>query len=315
MYTTEKDIESFVKEYLSSKITIESSLRAILNRALEYERKFKKFFYEFTKEEALIMFKEADSISATSLLNSCLILKHASNFLLFTKGKKLTNIYEIITKDDLKLCVNTQKKSSMLITKEQLTEIQNQLLNYTDMAIIELLFRGVGATDWAHELTFLTQKQISKQDMCIYFRNGKKVDIDQRCYTMLIEAAREDELMSYNSSRVSKVGCVGVIYKVRCNVITVNDNIKDQKVKERRFRWMQRRMQIINDFLGLSLTPSSILDSGLLYEIRKGMELNGLTFRKYIATQEACELSQRYGIYSKFYQVTLVDKFKTYFGE
>ena len=127
MYTTEKDIESFVKEYLSSKITIESSLRAILNRAVEYERKFKKFFYEFTKEEVLIMFKEADSISATSLLNSCLILKHASNFLLFTKGKKLTNIYETITKDDLKTVVNIDKKSSMLITKEQLTDIK---INY-----------------------------------------------------------------------------------------------------------------------------------------------------------------------------------------
>lgn len=315
MYTTQKDIESFIKEYLSSKIIIESSLRAILNRALEYERRFNKFFYEFTKEEALIMFKEANSISATSLLNSCLVLKHASNFLLFTKGIKTTSAYENITKDDLKLCVNTQKKNSMLITKEQLIEIQNQLINYTDRAILELLFRGVGAVDWAHELTFLTKKQISKQDMCIYFTSGKKVDIDQCCYTMLTEAAKEDELMSYNSSRVSKVGCVGVIYKVRCNVVTINDDISDQKVKERRFRWMQRRMQIINDFLGLNLTPSSILDSGLLYEIYKGMELNGLPFRKYIATQEACNLSQRYGIYSKFYQVTLVDKFKAYFEE
>lgn len=315
MFTTETQIDEFVKEYLSVKVVVESSLRAILNRAVEYERVFNKPFWEFTKEEALAMFKEAGSISATSLLNSCLVLKHAVNWINYTKGKNATNIYETITKDDLKLCVDIKKKNSMIITREQLVEIENQLLNYTDMAILELLFRGIGVIDWANELTFLNKNQISKVDMCIYFKNGKKVEIDQYCHHILTEAAREDELMSYNSSRVSKVVPEGVIYKIRHNAITVNDDKNDQRVKERRFRWMQRRIQIINDYLGLNLTPSSIIDSGLLYEIRKNMELSALPFRQYIATQEACELSQRYGIYSKFYQVTLVDKFKTYFGE
>lgn len=315
MYTTEKDIESFVKEYLSVRVVVESSLRAILNRAVGYERVFKKPFWEFSKDEVLTMFKEAGSISATSLLNSCLLLKHASNYHFMTKDIKATNIYATITKDDLKTVVNTDKKNKMIITKEQLADIQESLLNYTDIAIVELLFRGVGSSDWAHELTFLEQKQISKTDMCIYFKTGKKVAIDERCYNILMQSAKEDELLSYNSSRASKVVPEGIVYKIRHNAITVNDNAKDEGSKQRRFRWMQRRIQIINDFMGLNLTPTSISDSGLLHEIRKNMKLNDLPFRQYVATPEACELSQRYGIYSKFYQVTLVDKFKAYFEE
>lgn len=313
MFTTEKDIESFIKEYLSARVVIESSLRAILNRAVGYERVFNKPFYEFTKEEALTMFKEAGSISATSLLNNCLVLKHASNYHFMTKGVKATNIYAAITKDDLKTVVNADKKSKMLITKEQLIDIQQNLLNYTDMAIVELLFRGIGSVDWAHELTFLDRKQISRTDMCIYFRNGKKVEIDERCYNILMQSAKEDELMSYNSSRVSKVMPDGIVYKIRHNAITNNDSVKDDGSKQRRFRWMQRRIQIINDFMGLNLTPTSISNSGLLHEIRKNMELNALPFRQYIATQEACELSQRYGIFSKHYAITLVEKYGSFF--
>ena len=306
-------MESFIKEYLSSRIVIETSLRAVLNRALKYERRFNKPFYEFTKDEALTMFKEAGSISATSLLNTCLVLKHATNFLLFTKGINAANIYEAITKDDLRLVVNTDKKSKMIITREQLIEIQDQLVNYTDRAILELLFRGIGATDWAHELTFLDQSQISRNDMCIYFKNGKMIEIDEYCYNLLIEAAKEDEMLSYSTSRVSKVVCQGVIYKVRCNAITNNDDVNDQKSKERRFRWLQRRIQIINDFLDLKITPSSIVDSGLLHEIRRGMALNDLPFRQYVATSEARELGQKFGIFSKFYNVILVEKFKEFF--
>lgn len=313
MYTTETQINEFIKEYLSSRVVIETSLRAILNRALEYERVFQKPFYDFTRDEALTMFREAGSISATSLLNSCLILKHATNFLLFTKGVKTTNVYETITKDDLKLCVDADKKKQMIITREQLIEIEGELINYTDRAILELLFRGVGCTDWANELTFLDQEQISRQDMCIYFKNGKKVEIDEYCYHILMEAAKEDELLSYNSSRVSRVTPEGVIFKVRHNSITVNNDVKDQKSKERRFRWVQRRIEILNSYLGLHLTPSSIVDSGLLYQIQKGIALNDLPFRQYIATSEARELAQQYGIYSKFYQVTLAEKFKEFF--
>ena len=50
MYTTEQEIEDFIKEYQSSRIIIETSVRSVLKRAQVFERKFKKPFYKFTKE-------------------------------------------------------------------------------------------------------------------------------------------------------------------------------------------------------------------------------------------------------------------------
>ena len=313
MYTTEQEIEDFIKEYQSSRIIIETSVRSVLKRAQEFERKFKSPFYNFTKDEALTMFKDAGAVSIVSLQNQNVILKHACNWKKYTNAINVTNIYETIGKNDLKHCVNADKKQKMIITRSQLSDIQSNLLNYTDRCILELLFRGVGVEDWASQLTFLEAKQVSKSDMCVYFNNGKSVEIDENCYNLIAKSAEEDELISYNGLRVSKVVPQGVIYKVRFNAITQNTDIKDQGAKERRFRFLQRRLKIINDYLGLNLTPTSISTSGLLHEIQKGVQLNDLPFRQYAATEEAREIAARFGIYSVHAHVILIEKFREFF--
>ncbi len=313
MYTTEREIEDFIKEYQSSRIIIETSVRSVLKRAQEFERVFKKPFYRFNKDEALQMFRETGAVSIVSLQNQNVILKHACNWKKYTDSINLTNIYEGIGKNDLKNCVNVDKKQKMIITREQLTDIEANLLNYTDRCILELLFRGVGVEDWASKLTFLEIKQVSRRDMCIYFNNGKKVDIDENCYHIITKSAEEDELISYNGLRVSKVVPQGVIYKMRFNAITQNTDINDQGAKERRFRFLQRRLKIINDYLGLSLTPTSISTSGLLHEIQQGVKLNDLPFRQYVATEEAKEIAAKFGIYSVHAHVILIEKFREFF--
>lgn len=313
MYTTEQEIEDFIEEYQSSRVIIETSVRSVLKRAQEFERKFKKPFYKFTKDDALKMFSETGAVSIVSLQNQNVILKHACNWKKYTNAINVTNIYETIGKNDLKHCVDNDKKQKMIITKEQLIDIQSNLLNYTDRCILELLFRGVGVEDWASQLTFLDKKQVSIGDMRIYFNNGKRVEIDERCYDIINKAAEEDELVSYNGLRVSKVVPQGVIYKVRFNAITQNTDINDQGAKERRFRFLQRRLKIINDYLGLNLTPTSISTSGLLHEIQKGVKLNGLPFRQYVVTEEAKEIAARFGIYSVHAHIILIEKFREFF--
>ena len=46
MYTSEKEVEDFLTEYKRSKVIIETTTRAALNRAIEFEEKFEKPFYE-----------------------------------------------------------------------------------------------------------------------------------------------------------------------------------------------------------------------------------------------------------------------------
>ena len=57
MFTKELEVESFLNEYKRSRVIIEATVRASLNRALEFEMKFKKPFYEFTTDEILEVYK------------------------------------------------------------------------------------------------------------------------------------------------------------------------------------------------------------------------------------------------------------------
>ena len=82
MYTTEMEVESFLNEYSRSRVIIEATVRASLNRALGFEKKFQKPFYNFTIDEILEMYKSTHAISDRSLQNTNLILKHAARWMI-----------------------------------------------------------------------------------------------------------------------------------------------------------------------------------------------------------------------------------------
>ena len=111
MYTSEANVEEFLKEYKRSRVIIETSVRAVLNRALEYERIFDKSFYEFTKEEIIKMYAEAHTRSVRSLSNWNLILKHASLWFLDKQLKPLDNQYNYINE--------AEKNAVLEMIKEQ----------------------------------------------------------------------------------------------------------------------------------------------------------------------------------------------------
>ena len=77
--TTELEVESFLSEYSRSRIIIEATVRASLNRALEFEEKFQKPFYNFTVDEILEMYKSMHAISDRSRTVS------TSEWLLFSR--------------------------------------------------------------------------------------------------------------------------------------------------------------------------------------------------------------------------------------
>lgn len=55
MYTTEQEMNNFLDEYKRSRVIIESTVRATLNRALEFEHKFNQPFYEFNVESRVLI--------------------------------------------------------------------------------------------------------------------------------------------------------------------------------------------------------------------------------------------------------------------
>ena len=311
MFTTESQINEFMAEYKRSRVIAETSVRAILRRAIEWEKKFDKAFYEFNKAEALEMFKSAHAISVVSLQNANLTLKHAARYFLKMAGG---SVYEEIGKYDLDECVDKSKRDGLIFTKDEIEDIQGQLLNWVDKCILFLLFEGVGG-DKLSELTFMERDQVSHQDLKIYFYNGKVINITEEEYEMLQKGFAEDETISFgNTMRVAKVVSHG-IYKERTNALSANDDIKNPAHVEKRYRWVQRRMMLISKNFDIQITSGSIGDSGLLHYIKEGMKESGLSFVEFVKSQEAKMLARRYDIRSALYPQILRDKFIKYFTE
>lgn len=312
MLTSQNTVEEFIKDYRRSRVIAIASVRATLNRALEFEEKFTKAFYEFTKDEVLKMYESIDAISVRSLQNINLILKHAARWILHNQKKDINNIYDDITKDIMLQCINTIKKESLILSREQLTDIQNDLLNETDKGILEMLFLGAGS-HWLKELTFFDMNQVDKNDGIIYFRTGKQIKISNEQYELIKDACDENELISFGSTmRISTVKSDG-FYKVRCNALSLNDDPNNEQDIERRFRFIQRRLLLISKDLGVTLTSSGLHTSGLLYFLKQGIAKTDLSFREYVKTSGAKEIAKQYDILSEFAPQILLEKFEQYF--
>ena len=310
--TTEREVESFLEEYKHSRVILEATVRSSLNRALDFEKKFQKPFYEFNTDEILEMYKSIHAISDRSLQNTNLTLKHATRWMIDNKGLSVKSMYEDITKDLIQECVDIKRKSSMILTKDELEEIQEELLNWTDKAILFLLFEGVGGS-MLKELMFMDWDQVSRKDLKIYFRSGKTIDITTEEYELLRHAFQEEELISFGvTNRVSQVKSLG-IYKARFNSLSDNDNIMDTSDVERRYRFCQRRLILICRDLGINITSGSIQESGFLHYIKEGVQQSGLEFLQYIKTEECKALARRYDVYTDLYVQIVKEKFYKYF--
>jgi predicted nucleotidyltransferase len=265
------------------------------------------------EDEIIDMYKAVDAISVRSLQNINLILKHAARWILHNQKKDIDNIYDRITKDLIQGCVNVAKKEGLILSREDLTTIQNELLNDTDKAILELLFLGTGG-NWLKELTFFDMSQISYKEGLIYFRTGKTISIDEDTYELVRRACAEEELISFGETmRISRVKSHG-LFKQRANALSASDNPNDEQDLERRFRFIQRRLLLMSKEFGVQLTSGNLQSSGLLHMLRQGIDETKLSFREYVKTPEAKELARQYDLYTDLYVQILVERFEKYFN-
>ena len=260
------------------------------------------------------MYESAHAISVVSLQNSNLVLKHAARWFAHQYKRTVSDAYETMTKEQLITVVDIEKQRSMILSREDVDNIQSNLLNAIDRAIVEMLFQGVGG-DSLKELTFMDASNVDRINSRLYFRTGKVIPVTDAICDMLMVAFAEEELMSFGStSRVSKVTGPW-LYKIRCNALSDNANYNDEQSVERRYRFIQRRLMLISEDLGVRLTSGGLQSSGLLWHLQRGVEETGLSFREFVKTDRAKELARRYDIMSEeFFSQILTDKFGQYFA-
>lgn len=294
MYNQEQK-EKFIEEYLRSKVIAKTSLYAILKKTEPFEEKHNKDVSIFNRDDILDMFAEFKAKSINSLLNYCVVLKHYSRWV---TGE--SNAFESIEKADLVGFVN--KDANILLTREELDDIEAELLNWADKAIVELLWEGVAGKSM-EDLYSVSQECVQGDILCI---NGKEYPMTERLKELLPKAFAEEETMSYGeTSKIIEVYGKGRIYKERANMRGVD-------TPDSRFRYFYRRIQMFRDYLDIpGLTMKNIQSSGLWHYLQLGMEEKKLGLREFLKTKQGEILAKRYG-FSDYYVDNICAKYELY---
>ena len=286
--------ETFIKEYLKSKVVAQTSLYAVFKKTEPFEEKLSKDASQFTREEILNMFAQFKAKSVNSLLNYAIILKHYSRLICGD------NEYESIVKADVVDLID--KGGNILLSREELDDIEAQLLNWSDKAIVELLWEGVSGKNML-DIYSVSEECIQGDILHV---NGKEFQITDRLKELLPKAFAEIELMSYgNTMRIIEVDGKGRLYKKRGNTRGVDSD--DQK-----FRYFYRRIQIFRDYLDIpGLTMKNIQSSGLWHYLQLGMKETKLGIREFLKTAQGEQLAKQYG-FSDYYVDSIAQKYEQY---
>lgn len=293
MYQIEQK-EMFIADYMRSRVVQKTSLYGLFRKIEPYETALNKDVCLFTKDEAIKMYIESKSRSVYTLLNNNVILKAYTAWQKHYNGLNVENTYENITIDDLRPCVDA--KASKILSREEITEIEEQLLNVTDAAIIECLFQGIAGQSM-RDITSLNNDMLDSENKCIIFPDGRVFDISERLCELLKIAFEEEKYMCYGESlRVKKLDGKGKLFKER-------DNTHAADSDDRRFRAVYRKIMVIRDYVGIKeLTMKGIAAAGFLYYLKMHLDNSDLTLKEFLRTKNGENLMDRYG-YESVYRV------------
>lgn len=296
--------KEFIKEYCRSRIVSETSLNGVLNKVQTIERDVSKEITEFSQEEILGMYRKFNLTSVNTLQNYNNYLKAYCDFVIY-KTNSGTNHFAGIGKEALKTCIDEEMRKNKYITYEHLKDIEEDLLNYTDAAILECLWNGIAGKELT-DLTHLERSQLDEDKMEINLKSGKTIKIYTRLYKLLDGAFKETDLVCYGeTTRVKKVNGYGKLYKVRDNAYKDSDSV--------RFRWIYRKIMIVREYVGLpNMSMKTLQGSGMLHYIKQGMERTGLGLREFLNTKSGEKIMEQYGFVNENRVNVVYDKFIEY---
>ena len=303
MFYNEEVKTEFINDYMRSRVVAKTTLTGLFNKTEEIENKLGKDCSEFTTEEILEMYRSFDSKSVNVLLNNNVYLKNYTAYRIYHKQIHGSNCYEAINKDMMLECINEDTRNAQFLTRKQMDEIEDQLLNFTDKAIVECLWHGIAGKDM-EDLVSINRSMISEENMCIAFNDGEVRYISPRLYDYLMAAFDETEYFCYGPSlKVKEVKGAGRLYKERDNAHTTDS-------KDKYFRWVYRKIQTFRNYVDLPmLTMKNIQASGLLYSIQNGMERTELDLRRFLQTDDGKAIAIQYGYTLDYYIDTISGKF------
>ena len=138
----------------------------------------------------------------------------------------------------------------------------------------------------------------------LVFPDGRVFGLTDRLYALLMESFRETEYLCYGSTmRIKKLIGTGRLYKER-------DNAHATDSDDKYFRWVYRKVQNARKHVGINdLTMKNLATAGLIYYLRKGMDLTGLELKPFLLTEMGEKLLDKYGYNSAFRVDNVVNRY------
>ena len=304
-------IHTVLQERLDRGTITMTTLTAWFKAVDKIEQKYGKDAACFTYDEAIDLFKSWESRSLSSLQNMASIMRKYTDYIIGADPelRGCENIYFKITKDVLRSeCLKENAAENSLLTREDITRIQNMMLNAVDKAILECLFMGIAGKQLT-DLTGLNKRQLNTETGVVTLESGKEIKLTSKQCEMLNAAFDESESISYLDGQVSPVDGIGYLCKKKANA-------KKADTPERKFRWVQRRFAIWQTEFKLPvLTMKSVAMSGFVHELKTALSNNGMSLRQFLRSSDGKQLAERYGYTNGEYVNIVMDKVGVYFKE
>jgi hypothetical protein len=303
MYQSEMK-EGFIKDYMRSRVVARTSLYSLFRKTEPFEGQKKKDCSQFNKDEVLSMYSDFKAKSIYVLLNYNTILKAYCAWRRYYNKDNVTESYENINIELLKPCVPPD--SNKFLSREEMTEIEDKLYNWTDKAVLEGLWEGISGPSM-NDLVRINRDMVDIEEKALYFSDGRVTQLTDRLYEFLIRAFNETEYMCYGATlRVKKLSGIGRLYKER-------DNAHAADSDDRNFRWVYRKVQNFRNHVGIpGLTMKNIHISGMYHYLCLGMQETGLDLKSFLRSEDGKKLAAKYGFNSESYVDNLTHRFKDF---
>ena len=291
--------ESFIADYMKSRVVAQTSLYSLFRKTEKYEENLSKDCCQFTPDEVLEMYKDFKAKSVFVLLNYNVILKAYCAWQKYYNGLETENVYEGITRRMLDSLIPEMK----VLSRDDVTDIETQLYNWTDKAIIEALFEGLSGNSM-RDLVSVDENMVDHENKRLVFPDGRVFDLTDRLYSLLMAAFGETEYACYGyTMRIKKLIGTGRLYKER-------DNAHAMDSDDKYFRWVYRKVQNARRHVGIdSLTMKNLATAGLIYYLRKGMDQTGLELKPFLLTEMGEKLLDKYGYDSAFRVDNVINRY------
>jgi hypothetical protein len=303
MYQNEMK-EGFIKDYMRSRVVAKTSLYSLFRKVEPFEEKLDKDCSRFTKEEILTMYKEFGAKSIYVLLNYNTIIKAYCAWMKYYHGLKSEVQYEQINTDILKPLV--AESANKILSRKDIIDIEDQLYNWTDKAIVECLWEGLSGNSM-RDLVGIEEKMVDHKAKQLILPDGRVFDLTDRLYDLLLKAFNEEEYMCYGETlRIKKFIGKGKLYKERDNAYAMDSDDKF-------FRWVYRKVQNFRKHVGIEeMTMKNIAISGMCHYLREGMENTGLDLKAFLVTSDGAKLMDKYNYNSEYRIDNVLHRYKQF---